>query len=143
MKLDQISCYISIAGSPQEALDRLIEETCQDIPLIVRVISIIGWRNIARQIINYQHHIEFYDEGLNLCTFCINMLRKNEKVKISKQSLNFGTECLKSLLSYLYRHNSCLSEEEKSKIIQWGKTFLDIWKEHMSTCLENENRHIA
>lgn len=143
MKLDLNNHEMLIASTPQEALGKLIEETSQDIPLVVKVISIIGWENIASNIISYRHQIEYYFEGLTLCVFSIDVLGENEKAKISRQSLCLGTECLKSLFEYLCRHNSDLGEEEKSKVIQWSKTFLDIWKEYMSTCLENENRLIA
>ena len=143
MKLDLTNYNPLMTSSPQEAFDKLAEETGQDIPLAIRVISIIGWDNIARQIINHQHQINFYDEGVTLCAFCINILLKNDKVRISKQSMDLGTESLKSLLEYLYRHNSNLVEEEKSKAIQWGKAFLDIWKNYITRCLEHEEQLIA
>ena len=143
MKLDLTNSDTLMSSSPQEAFDKLIEGTSQDIPLAIRVISIIGWKNIANQIINYQHQIELYDEGLTLCAFCINVLLENDKARISKQSLDLGTECLKSLLEYLYRHNSNLDEEEKSKAIRWGKAFFDIWKNYITRCLEHEEQLIA
>lgn len=143
MRLDLTNSDTLMSSSPQEAFDKLIEGTSQDIPLAIRVISIIGWKNIANQIINYQHQIELYDEGLTLCAFCVNALLENDRARISKQSLDLGTECLKSLLEYLYIHNSKFNEEEKSKAIQWGKTFLDIWKNYITRCLEHEEQLIA
>ena len=143
MKLNLTNCNTLMTSSPQEAFNKLTEETCQDIPLAIRVISIIGWENIASQIINYQHQIELHDEGLTLCAFCVNALIENDRARISKQSLDLGTECLKSLLEYLYIHNSKFNEEEKSKAIQWGKTFLDIWKNYITRCLEHEGQLIA
>ena len=143
MKLDLTNYNPLMTSSPQETFDKLTEETSQDIPLAIRVIAIIGWDNIARQIINYQPQIEFYDEGVTLCAFCINVLLGNDKARISKLSLDLGTECLKSLLEYLYRHNSNLDEEEKSKAIRWEKAFLDIWKNYITRCLEHEEQLIA
>lgn len=143
MKLNLTNCNTLMTSSPQEAFNKLTEETCQDIPLAIRVISIIGWENIASQIINYRHQIDLYDEGLTLCAFCINVLLENDKARISKKSLDLGTECLKSLLEYLYRHNTVLDEERKSKSIQWGKAFLDIWKDYITRCLEHEEQLIA
>lgn len=129
-------------STPREVLDKAIE-VYNALPIVFRIISVIGWVTIEARIIENKQYISCSLEGLTLCTFCISVIEGDNEVKISKRTLHLGTECLKSLQEIYCNHEYYSSEEDRMRTIQWWKVFLDMWKERFEECLKNENRIIA
>ncbi len=128
-------------SAPGEMLDKAIE-VYNELPIVFRIISVIGWVTIEARIIENKQYISCSPEGLTLCTFCINAIEGDNEVKISKRTLHLGTECLKSLqeISCSREYYSC--EEDRMRSIRWWRDFLEVWREYLEECLNNEGRLI-
>ena len=127
--------------TPQEIFDKL-KEGQKDFSIIIRFFGIIGWSNILNEINLYKQQVSFYPAGLALCKFAIAVIEGDTNYRIAHDTLDLGTECLKSLYEILCQQNPNWQEKEKSYIIQWGKTFLDIWKQYMEKVFEDDRRFI-
>ena len=120
--------------TPQEAFDDICRSV-GDMPVWFKVIATIGWTNIAIGILQRQDELPYYSAGVTLAAFSINCMDQVADLKLPRAILEQGTECLKQLTEMRIDESDLNAEQKESEKI-WWKTFLDIWKEYMKRCLE-------
>lgn len=125
--------------SPQEVFNNICNSP-EELPVAVKVLATGGWTNIAVKILRRKNELPYYSSGVTLAAFAVNYICKIESVKLSRTVLEQGTECLRYLTDKVIEaaRNSTDVLKEQEKI--WWKTFLDIWKEYMKKCLEQDNK---
>lgn len=123
--------------TPQIIFNRIINTNIIVSP-IIRILGIWGWADIAADILMLKDNISYVNNGLVLCTFGISIIANDNNAKITKINLELGTECLKSLADYKIENDFSLDIDEKKRIKQWIKTFLDIWKNYMEKEIEKD-----
>ena len=121
--------------TPQESFDDICRSV-GDVPVWFKVIAAIGWTNIAIGILKRQDELPYYSAGVTLAAFSINCMDQVADLKLPRAILEQGTECLKQLTEMRINESMDLTEEQKALEKAWWKTFLDIWKENMKRCLE-------
>ena len=122
----------------------LSKESWDSIPLIAfRVAATAGWTYIGAQISNIDGVLH-KESGLQLCQFAISVMASDvdSNIRISEATLDFGIECLKSLLSINKDSDHTLSFEQKEQEKEIGKVFFDFWKEWLKSELKREGRFI-
>lgn len=122
-------------STPQEAFDDICRSV-RDVPVWFKVIATIGWTNIAISILQRQDELPYYSAGVTLAAFSLNCMDQVADLKLPRVILEQGTECLKQLTEMRINESMDLTEEQKVLEKAWWKTFLDIWKEYMTRCLE-------
>lgn len=125
-------------NTPQEFFDSLCRST-NSTSLVFNVIATIGWTNIATQIIQLKNELPFFSAGVTLSAFAINYINKIANLKLPRIILEQGTECIKQLTEKKIDSTYNTSETQKNPEKEWWKLFLDIWKEHMKNCLQQEH----
>ena len=121
--------------TPQKTFDGICR-SASDVPVLFKVISAIGWTNIAIGILQRQDELPYYSAGVTLAAFSINCMDQVADLKLPRAILEQGTECLKQLTEMRINESVDLNAEQKESEKIWWKTFLDIWKEYMKRCLE-------
>lgn len=121
--------------TPQEAFDDICK-SAGDVPVLFKVIATIGWTNISVGILKRQDELPYYSAGVTLAAFSINCINQVADLKLPRVILEHGTECLKQLTEMRINESVDLTEEQKALEKAWWKTFIDIWKEYMKRCLE-------
>lgn len=129
------------AEPPHDVFDKIINKNVSISPYL-RVLGIFGWGGIASDIIKFKDNVSFLDNGLVLCTFCIEILANDPNARIVKLDLELGTECIKSLANIKIDQDTYLSKEEKERVKKWAMVFLDIWKEYIKKEIEKEKKMI-
>ena len=122
--------------TPQKTFDGICR-SASDVPVLFKVISVIGWTNIAVTILNRQDELPYYSAGVTLAAFAINYMNQVTELKLPRVILDQGTECLKQLTEMRIDEYDLNAEQKESEKI-WWKTFLDIWKEYTKRCLEED-----
>lgn len=121
-------------STPQKAFDGICR-SAGDVPVLFKVIGTIGWNNIALSILKRQDELPYYSAGVTLAAFAINYMNQVTELKLPRVILDQGTECLKQLTEMRIDESDLNAEQKESEKI-WWKTFLDIWKEYMKRCFE-------
>lgn len=131
------SCNINKTnkGTPKEAFD-MICKTSQDMTDLYRIISTIGWSNIAAEVSIMGNRLIFPSSGLVLCGFAINYINHISAITLPRLTLEQGTDCIKHLYQINIEESTGLSDTDKATAIQWNNEFLDIWRNHMADALE-------
>lgn len=122
-------------STPQKAFDGICK-SAGDVPVLYKVIGTIGWNNIALSILKRQDELPYYSAGVTLAAFAINYMNQVTELKLPRAILDQGTECLKQLTKMRIDEAMDLTAGQKKFEKAWWNTFLDIWKEYMKRCLE-------
>ena len=125
-------------NTPQEFFDSLCKSKADVLP-IFNVIATIGWTNIATQVIHLKNELPFFSAGVTLSAFAINYINRIADLKLPRIILEQGTECIKQLTEKRIDSTYNTSEIQKNTEKEWWKLFLDIWKEYMKNCLQQEH----
>lgn len=128
-------------STPQQAFDEICN-SAGDVPVLFKVIAIVGWTNIALAILKRKDELLYYSAGVTLAAFAINYVDQVAELKLPRVILDQGTECLKQLAEMQIDESRGLTAEQKEFETSWWKTFLDIWKEYTNRCFE-ENGALA
>ncbi|MBR5824828.1 MAG: hypothetical protein IKY67_11895 [Paludibacteraceae bacterium] len=125
--------------TPREVFEKLIDSSNYTDP-ILKILGILAWNILSSEIDKNKTQIPFYYHGLQLCKFCQIAIECNHNDKITTNSLELGTECIKSLNNIYIDQNPNFDKQEKENRKLWFNTFLDIWKEYIKEVLTEEKR---
>ena len=102
---------------------QLLLGSANDIPTLYKILSNLGWVSISIQIKDYKDSLRFYWDGISLTTFSINCIDEVVEIKLSRKTLEQGTECLKQLTEIKIDEIQGVTKEQKGIIIIIGILF--------------------
>ena len=124
--------------TPQEVLANIYEATNES-PIIYNILSSIGWANIANQIEHQKDQLNFVVSGLALSIYAINYINKISNIRMSRITLEEGTECIKQLAAKRITSATDICEDEKQRKVKWAHDFLCIWERDLEEALKRAN----
>jgi len=122
----------------KESSRELLQSSNENLPLWLQISGKIGWGALSISIIQNEHQLRHYNEGLTLCAFAINYLEGNRENKLSYTMLEHGMDCIKSLNEFLLNKNINLEYNFRKFIKKLVNGGFDTYKENIKESLKEE-----